>query len=97
LGSGSGQAQYLGLTLIRYHSLVVLDRQWYMLELNHQEKNKQKTWGTVAFFLKIWKIPKFWEISQIFNKYGKIWENWIKTDQGDFLVLRNARDCTPMD
>ncbi len=53
--------------------------------------------GTSTFFLKIWEIPKFWEISQILKKFGEIWENWSKTDQGDFLRLLDARDCSPVD
>ncbi len=51
----------------------------------------------ITFILKIWEIPKFWEISQIFNKFGENWKNSLKTDQGDFLVLRDALDCTSMD
>jgi hypothetical protein len=35
--------------------------------------------------------------SQNLGKCGKIWENWSKPDQGDFLRLRDARDCTPVD
>ena len=53
--------------------------------------------GTSTFFLKVWEIPKVWEISQNLGKFGKIWENWSKPDQGDFLRLRDARDCTPVD
>jgi hypothetical protein len=46
------------------------------------------------FFLKIWEIPKFWEISQILGNFGKFPK--IR-DQGDFLVLLDARDCIQMD
>jgi hypothetical protein len=50
--------------------------------------------GTSTFFLKNWEIPIVWEISQTFKKIGKIWGNWSKLDQGDFLRLQDARDCT---
>ena len=53
--------------------------------------------GTFTYFLKIWEIPKFWGNSQIFKNSGEIWGNWSKMDLGDFLRLRDARDCTPVD